>query len=72
MVIGLPVAVVFLVYVGFKFVAAQGNAEKIKEARRNLLNTIIGIAIFLGAWTIATVIANTMAQLGVTGFSSCR
>ena len=71
LIIGMPVAVVFLVIVGFKFILAQGNPEKIKEAQKNFLNTVIGIAIFLGAWTIAKVIAATMAALGVPGLGSC-
>ncbi len=71
MIIGLPIAVLFLVYVGFKYIVAQGNPTKISEANRNLFNTVIGIGIFLGAWTIAQVIANTMRELGVTGFGSC-
>jgi len=71
LIIGMPVAVVFLVIVGFKFILAQGNPEKIKEAQKNFLHTVIGIAIFLGAWTIAKVIAATMAALGVPGLGSC-
>ena len=71
LIIGMPVAVVFLVIVGFKFILAQGNPEKIKEAHKNFLHTVIGIAIFLGAWTIAKVIAATMAALGVPGLGSC-
>ncbi len=72
LVIGLPIAVVFLVYVGFKFITAQGNPEKIKEAQKNFLNTAIGIAIFLGAWTIAQVIAATLRGLGASGVNECR
>ena len=71
LIIGMPVAVVFLVIVGFKFILAQGNPEKIKEAQKNFLHTVIGIAIFLGAWTIAKVIAATMTALGVPGLGSC-
>lgn len=71
MVIGLPVAVLFLVWVGFKFILAQGDPGKLTDARRNLFNTVIGIAIFLGAWTIAIVLSNTMKALGVTGFNQC-
>ena len=62
--IGIPIAVLFIVYAGFKFVLARGNAEKLKEARTNFLWTIIGIAIFLGAWLLASVVANTVNALG--------
>ena len=71
LIIGMPVAVVFLVIVGFKFILAQGKPEAIGIAQKNLLHTVVGIAIFLGAWTIAKVIAATMAALGVPGLGSC-
>ena len=64
--IGIPVAVLFLVIVGFKFILARGNPSKLEEARTNLLHTVIGIAIFIGAWAITQVIISTMAQFGVT------
>lgn len=67
--IGIPVAVVFLVIAGFRFVLAQGNPKGIGLARQNLLNTIIGIALFLGAWLIAQVIASTLSQFGVSVIS---
>ena len=70
-IIGLPVAVVFLVLVGFQFIIAQDNAGRLGTAAKNLRNTVIGIAIFLGAWTIAEVIKATLQALGVTGFGSC-
>jgi hypothetical protein len=68
--IGIPIAVLFIVYAGFKFVLARGNSEKLKEARQNFLWTIIGIGIFLGAWLLANVIANTVNSLGSSGGSS--
>lgn len=71
MVIGLPVAVLFMVIVGFKYILAQGKPEAIAEANKNFFYTVIGIGVFLGAWTIAKIIAETMRQLGVTGFTSC-
>jgi hypothetical protein len=62
--IGIPIAVLFIVYAGFKFVIAQGKPDKLREARQNLMYTFIGIAIFLGAWLLAMVIANTVNELG--------
>ncbi len=70
-IIGLPVAVIFLVLVGFQFIMARGNSSELDTAKRNLLHTVIGIAIFLGAWTIAEIIKSTLQALGVTGFGSC-
>lgn len=63
-VIGLPIAVLFIVLAGFRFVAARGNSDKLKTARNNLLWTVIGIAIFFGAWVLANIVANTLCSLG--------
>ncbi len=71
LVIGIPIAVLFIVYAGFKFVVAQGNPEELSAARKNMLYTVIGIAIFVGASLIAGVIVNTMVALGVQGIGSC-
>lgn len=78
LVIGLPIAVLFLVFAGLKYVAALGKPEKIREANENLLYTVIGIAIFLGAALIAQVIATTVNNIssqsggGFQNVSSCN
>lgn len=69
--IGIPVAVIFLVWVGFKFVLARGNSTEIENAKRSFVHTVLGIAIFLGAWVIAQVISATVSQFGVT-ILSCQ
>lgn len=61
--LGTIALVLALVYVGFKFVAAQGKDEKIKEAREALMWTVIGGLILLGASGIALVIQNTVEAL---------
>ncbi len=71
MIIGVPIAVLFIVYAGLKFVLARGSPGELSEARSNLIATIIGIAIFLGATLIANVIIATLAQLGASGVTSC-
>jgi hypothetical protein len=62
--IGIPIAVLFIVYAGFKFVLAQGKPEALKEAQKNFMWTLIGIGIFVGAWLLADVIKNTVNALG--------
>lgn len=52
-----------IIYVGFLFVVAQGNEEKIKSARSALMWTVIGGLILLGAKTIGMVIASTVGAL---------
>jgi hypothetical protein len=61
--IGIPVAVLFLVWAGFKFVLARGSSDKINEAKENLFHVVIGIGIFLGAWLLTQFIANTVNNL---------
>jgi hypothetical protein len=55
--------VIMLVYVGFLFVAARGNAEKVSQARQALLWTVIGGLLLLGAQGLATVISSTVQTL---------
>ncbi|MBI5004834.1 MAG: hypothetical protein HZC04_01450 [Candidatus Lloydbacteria bacterium] len=61
--IGVPVATLFIIYSGFLFVKAQGNPEKLKEAKETFFWTIVGTAVLLGAWVLAQAIAGTINQL---------
>lgn len=61
--IGAVVAVLILMYVGFMFVSARGDPEKLQTARRAFLYTVIGIALLLGGKLIASVIGNTIIQV---------
>lgn len=61
--IAIPVIGFFIVVVGFKFIAAQGNPGKLAEARKNFLYVIIGAGLVLGAWVLATLIGATVSQL---------
>ncbi|OGG76437.1 hypothetical protein A2950_00850 [Candidatus Kaiserbacteria bacterium RIFCSPLOWO2_01_FULL_55_19] len=62
--IGAVVVILMMVYVGFKFVTAQGNETKISEAKNMLLWTVIGALILLGAQVIAAGIQATVQSLG--------
>ena len=62
--IGAVLAVFAFIFVGFKYVTAQGKPAEIQKAHKMLLTTTIGTAILLGAWLIATVICKTVGQLG--------
>lgn len=63
--IGVPIAILFIVLAGFKFVAAQGSPDKLSEARTNFMYVVIGIAIFIGASALAEIIMATLRQIGV-------
>ncbi len=58
--IGIPVIALAIIYSGFKFVMAQGNATALQEARRNLLYVLIGAGILLGAYVIAEAVVGTI------------
>jgi len=62
--IGTIVIILMLVFVGYKFVAAQGSDSKITEARTMLLWTVIGALILLGAKAISLGILSTVQALG--------
>ena len=73
MLIGLPVAVLFIVIAGFRFIWARGNPEQLKVAKYNLLYTIVGIGVFFGAWTLASLITNTINEIGSgKGIEACK
>lgn len=61
--IALPIISFFIVYSGFLFITAQGNEEKLSKAKANLVYVIIGSALILGAWVIATLIGGTVSQI---------
>ena len=67
LVLGIPIATLFIVWAGFKLVLARGNEKELTDAKRNLWYIVIGIALFLGAWTLSQIIANTLAALGGGG-----
>ena len=62
--IGVPVAVLAIVYSGFLFVSSRGDVKKLDEAKNIFFYSVIGVAILLGAYIIALAIQNTVEQLG--------
>lgn len=63
---GALLIVFFIVFAGFKFVAAQGNSEKVSEARKMLGWIVVGAFVLLGVYVIKAAICGTIEQLGVT------
>lgn len=61
--IGTIILTLALVYVGFLFVVAQGNEEKLKNARGALMWTVIGGLVLLGAKAIGLAIQATASNL---------
>ena len=63
--IGAVIAVIMFVYVGFKFIFAQGKSEAIKDAWKWFGYVAIGTAILLGAKVIVTIMESTLTSAGV-------
>ncbi|MFI5260865.1 MAG: hypothetical protein ACHQU0_03660 [Candidatus Paceibacteria bacterium] len=62
--IGSIAVILMLIFVGYKFVVAQGKPSEIEEARRMLLWTIVGGLILLGSKAISLGITATIQSLG--------
>lgn len=60
---GTIIVILMLVFVGYKFVVAQGKEAEIRDARQMLLWTIVGALILLGAQVIASGIQATVSAL---------
>lgn len=61
--IGFPVIVLFIVYIGFLFISAQGNPEKLSKARSYFFWAVVGALIVLGASALSLAIQATVDQL---------
>ena len=55
-VLATPVIVFFIIYSGFLYVTAQGNAAKVEEATKSLTYAVIGGVLVLGAFAIAQIV----------------
>lgn len=61
--IGTPIVTIAIIYTGFLFVKAQGKPEEITKAKQTLLYSIIGAALILGSFVIATAIKGTVDDI---------
>jgi hypothetical protein len=59
--IGIPILVLMFVYIGFLFVFAQGNSNKLKEARTALWYGVLGAFLILGSFVLERVITDTLS-----------
>lgn len=63
--LGIIAAVFMFVFIGFKFVWAQGDSSALKEARQWFLYAVIGTAILISSKVIVEVIKGTFVSSGV-------
>ena len=52
------IAVVFLVYGGFRYITSGGNEESAEAAKKIITNSIIGLIVIIMSYIIVTVIIN--------------
>ena len=62
--LGTIVVILMTVFVGYKFVAAQGEPGELSKAKSMLLWTIIGALVLLGAKAISVSLQATVKALG--------
>lgn len=54
------IAVIIILYGGFKWMTAGGNDEKVGEAKRLIIAGIIGLAIILASYAITTFVLQSL------------
>lgn len=54
------IAVIIILFGGFKWMTAGGNEEKVGEARKLMVQGIIGLIIILAAWGIASFVVEAI------------
>lgn len=70
---GLLLIVFFLVLAGFKFVVAQGNPEKISDAKKMLVWVVVGAFVLLGVYVIRAAVCGTIDAIKPAGLpSTCQ
>lgn len=57
-ILAIPIVVFFIIYAGFLYVTAQGNASQVQQATRALTYAIIGGVFIIGAIALAQVLNN--------------
>lgn len=54
------IALVIIIYAGFRWMTAGGDETKVEESKKQLTNGLIGLAIILVAFAIATFVLNRL------------
>lgn len=58
--VGLPIAVIMILYAGLLYMTSGGNEQKITSARSALIWGLIGIAVLLIGEGFVTIVCNTL------------
>jgi len=63
--IGTIIAVLMFIWIGFKFVLAQGDPAGLQKAKKWFLYAVIGTAVLISSKVIVEVVKNTLISAGV-------
>ena len=58
------IVVVIVLWAGFKWMTSGGKDEKVTDARKTLVNLIIGLIIILSAYSIVNFVIDSLNQAG--------
>lgn len=61
-VLAIPIIVFFIIYSGFLYVTARGNASQVEQATRSLTYAIVGGVLIIGAVAIAEIVKNLVSS----------
>ncbi|PIR43061.1 hypothetical protein COV24_04760 [candidate division WWE3 bacterium CG10_big_fil_rev_8_21_14_0_10_32_10] len=61
------VALIIVLYGGFKWMTAGGNDEQVAEARKIIISGVVGLAVVLSSYAVANFVLNQLAI--ATGFT---
>ncbi|MBI2644637.1 hypothetical protein HYW94_00460 [Candidatus Uhrbacteria bacterium] len=53
-------AVIVILFAGFRWMTAAGNKEHVEAAQKLLINGVIGLIIIFSAWTLAWFVVNIL------------
>lgn len=56
------IAVLFLIIGGFRYITSAGNEETAEQAKKIIVNSIIGIVVIILSFVIVRVISNALAN----------
>lgn len=61
--IGIPLVILGVIFIGFKFIKAQGNPGELKQAKDGFKWVLVGAAIVLGAYVISAILQATVSNV---------
>ena len=70
-IIAVPIITLMIIYAGFLYVTARGNAEQVRKATQALTYAIIGGVLVIGAVAITGIIEQTVCSFRPAGTPGC-